>query len=201
MAETHPYAPIFNNKTKVLIIGTSPPMRFTQKLELEPDDVNTFYGSRDNYFWDLLGDVFDVKFLRENTENAINHRKEFLVQHHIGLADIVSEFTRKDNDASDNNLIVTKFQDIYTILLENPSIQKIYFTGYSGPNSSESLTSRHLGEHNVFNTIISKDTPKHKSFKIDNRVIHSFSLYSPSPAARKKYSDILSQYMMLLYDK
>ena len=200
MIETHPYKPFFENKTKALIIGTTPPMRFTQKLKLYTDDVDFYYGSRDNYFWDLVGDVFGINFQRQNSESAILQRKEFLRQHNIGLVDIVLEFSRNENNASDNNLNVTKFQNIYKIMKANPLIQNVYFTGYSGPNSAESLTSKHLGAFKVYNTIISKTTPKHKVFKIDNRVINSFSLYSPSPAARKKHDDILSLYRILKND-
>lgn len=202
MSETHPYPPVFDNNTKILIIGTAPPMRFTQKLKLNPDDVNFFYGSRDNYFWDLIGDTFGIKFLRQNSDVAIKQREEFLKMHNIGLADIVLEFSRNDNDASDNNLNVKNFQNIYEILLQNPLIKKVYFTGYSGPNSAEGLTSRHLGEHKVFNSLISKEPPKHKSFMINKHVIESYSLFSPSPRVMvtKKYEDLLSQYKILRND-
>ena len=200
MIETHPYEPFVDKDTRIIIIGTTPPMRFTQKLPLNEDDVNFYYGSRDNYFWTLIGDLFEVNFLNQNSLEAVQQRKVFLIQNKIGLVDIVNEFSRSNNDASDNNLHVTKFQDIYSILKNNPQIQKVYFTGYSGPNSAESLTSRHLGERKVFNTILSHNKPKHKIFKIENRPIHSYSLYSPSPAARKKYADILVNYQVLKND-
>jgi len=200
MTEFHPYKPWFDCNTKIIIVGTTPPMRFTQKHELFDSDVDFYYGSRDNYFWDIIGDVFGVEFERKNTNSAILQRQEFLKQSGIGLVDIVLEFSRMENNASDNNLNVTKFQNIYQILKDNHQIQKIYFTGFSGPNSAESLTSKHLAEHKVYNTIISSDTPKHKIFKIDNRVVNSYSLYSPSPAARKKYEVILSLYRMLRND-
>lgn len=197
MIEKHPYQPFFDFNTQKLIIGTTPPMRFCQRLPLYQDDVNFFYGSRDNYFWDLIGDVFGIRFIRQNNDEAISQRQDFLTKHFIGLADIVGEFSRKENNASDTNLVVTKFQDIFTILKDNAQIQNIYFTGYSGSNSAESLTSKHLGEYKIFNTIVSQITPKHKIFKIGDRIVNSYSLFSPSPAARKKYDDILSLYQVL----
>lgn len=200
MIEKHPYEPFFDENTRILIVGTTPPMRFSQKLALYSNDVNFYYGSRDNYFWDLIGDVFGVTFLRQNSIKAVSLRKEFLIKQKIGLADIVLEFSRKNNDASDKNLYITKFQNIYGILKQNTNIKNVYFTGYSGSNSAERLTSKHLGEYSVFNTIISKITPKHKTFKINNRTINSYSLYSPSPASRKKYADILSIYQVLKND-
>jgi G:T/U-mismatch repair DNA glycosylase len=200
MIETHPYKPFVDNNSKLLIIGTTPPMRFTQKLELYIDDVDFYYGSRDNYFWDLIGDVFGLNFEIKNSEEAINQRKDFLTKYRIGLVDIVLKFSRNEKNASDSNLNVQEFQNIYKILIENPQIEKVFFTGYSGSNSAESLTSTHLGEHKVYNTVLSTKTPRHKFFKINNREIHSFSLYSPSPAARKRYEDMLSLYQILKND-
>ena len=130
-------------------------------------------------------------------DKAIFQRQDFLTENFIGLVDIVDEFSRKDNNASDNNLLVTKFQNIYKILKGNPHIQTIYYTGFSGSNSAESLTSRHLGEYKIFNTIISHKTPKHKIFKIGDRIINTYSLFSPSPAARKKYEDMQALYKVL----
>ena len=70
MIEKHPYEPFFDVNTKTLIIGTTPPMRFTQKLALYQDDINFYYGSRDNYFWDLIGDVFGIQFTRQNIDKG-----------------------------------------------------------------------------------------------------------------------------------
>jgi len=200
MTEKHPYKPFLNENTKTLIIGTTPPMRFTQGLEKSPDDVDFYYGSRDNYFWDLMSDIFNTSISRNNNSQAIDERKKLLQKHNIGLIDIVLEFERTENNASDNNLHVIKFQNIYEILKTHSKIEKIFFTGYSSTRSAESLTSRHLGEYKVYNTIVSKDSPKHKKFKIENREIHSYSLYSPSPSARKKYEVILQQYKTYLGD-
>ena len=200
MIEKHPFKPFIDDNTKTLIIGTTPPMRFTQGLEKKPDDVEFYYGSRDNYFWDLMSDIFNVSISRNNNSQAIDERKKLLQKYNIGLVDIVLEFERTENNASDNNLRVIKFQNIYDILKTYPKIEKIFFTGYSGSRSAESLTLKHLSEYKVYNTVLSKESPKHKMFKIENREIHSYSLYSPSPAARKKYDVILQQYRTFFND-
>lgn len=195
--EIHPYEPFYNENTKALIIGTTPPMRFTQGLELMPDDVDFYYGSRDNYFWDLMGDVFNRHFKRVNSEEAIVQRKCFLEDQHVGLVDIVLEFTRKEHNASDNNLDVIRYQNIFEILMNNPSIERIFFTGYSGPNSAENLMSKHLYENKVYNSVVTRSVPRHKTFKINDRLINTFSLFSPSPSSRKKYQELLILYRIL----
>lgn len=198
MVERHPYKPFLNNKTKTLIIGTSPPMRFTQRLEMEKDDVDFYYGSCDNYFWDLIGDVFNVKLSRENSDSAIEQRKNVLMKHSIGLIDIIYEFERKEKNASDNNLDVFKYSDLIAILKENKNISKIFFTG----RATESMVSNYLGQNKIYNTIISKDSPKQKVFQIQERKITSITLFSPSPRAIavKSYDTVLKQYKTFLDD-
>jgi len=53
MKETHPFEAFIPSGATKLIIGTIPPERFSQK-KLFCDDVNFYYGSRDNAFWELL---------------------------------------------------------------------------------------------------------------------------------------------------
>ena len=184
--------------TKTLIIGTTPPMRFTQGLVKENDDVDFYYGSCDNYFWDLIGDVFNVKLLRENSNLAIEQRKSILSKHSMGLIDIVNEFERKEKNASDANINVLKYSDLIAILEKNKNISKIFFTG----GATESMVSKYLGQNKIYNTVISKDSPKQKVFLIQERKINSFTLFSPSPRviAVKSYDTILKQYKTFLSD-
>jgi hypothetical protein len=64
------------------------------------------------------------------------------------------------------------------------------------------LVSRYLGENKVYNTVVSKDSPKEKVFQINSRDIISITLYSPSPIAIavKGYNTVLKQYKNYLYD-
>lgn len=55
--EEHPFNDIdscCNSQAEYLIVGTFPPRRFFTK-ELEADDVDWFYGSKDNAFWGVGG--------------------------------------------------------------------------------------------------------------------------------------------------
>lgn len=195
MIEKHPYAPFINENTTKLIIGTTPPQRFTNeelKNTINSDDVDFFYGSRDNYFWEIIGKVFDIEFSYENNEKSKNERKKFLANNKIGMMDIVSEFKRSMSDASDNNLNVLSYQNLVEILKKYPKINEIYFTG----GKTESFVSDHLAEHRVFNTIIEKK-PMTKKFKVDGREVFSYTLYSPSPAARKTFEDRVLNYKRL----
>ena len=196
--QTHPYSPVYSNKTTSLIIGTTPPARFCNPNDpLEEDDVNFFYGSLDNLFWELFGECTKTEFIRNNSKQAIKQRQEFLQNRNIGIVDILGKLNRIDNSASDNALKVVEFQDILGILNKTPSINSIFFTG----KATESFMSQYLGENKIYNTVISREAPVQKEFKItDGRKIISFTLFSPSPQTlrRKKYNEILDQYKQYL---
>lgn len=96
---THPYEPFIPEKATKLIIGSIPPQRFcnyADKAEnaLLEDDVDFYYGSRDNSFWQLLGEVFGVEFERANTQTAIEQRKSFLTKNGFGITDLVDICSR-----------------------------------------------------------------------------------------------------------
>lgn len=72
MKSLHPFEPFVPKNSTKLIIGTIPPPRFCKNQNnILFDDVYFYYGSQDNYFWPILGDIFNVKFDYNNSENAI----------------------------------------------------------------------------------------------------------------------------------
>ena len=146
----------------------------------------------------LIGDVFNVKLLRENSDLAIEQRKSILSKHSIGLIDIAYEFIRKEKNASDDKIEVLKYSNLIEILEENKNISNIFFTG----GNTESMVSKYLGQNKIYNTVISKDTPKKKVFQIKERRITSITLFSPSPRAIavKSYDTVLKQYKAFLDD-
>ncbi len=196
--QSHPYSPVFSKNTTALIIGTTPPARFCNPNEpFKEDDVNFYYGSRDNLFWIILGEITKTDFAFNSSKQAIKQRKDFLQKRNIGIVDILGKFQRIDNSASDNALEAVEYQDILGILNNSPSIENIFLTG----KKTESFMSRYLGENKIYNTIISKKVPVQKQFKLsDRRNIISYTLFSPSPKTlrRKTDDDILDQYKKYL---
>lgn len=127
----HPYEPFIFSDTKKLIIGTIPPPRFCNiKKKLYPSDVDFYYGSRDNHFWDIMSEVFDTPLTR-GTSTSILERKCLLQEHHIGICDILKNAERKKfNSSADKDLIV-KNNDILNleVLLQKfPNITTLIYT-------------------------------------------------------------------------
>lgn len=94
----HPFKPFIPEGAKKLLIGTIPPQRFCKSPpELSSDDVNFYYGSKDNEFWPIIQEIFNETLNYENNISSIDQRKELLTKQNIGITDIVDQCTRVDN--------------------------------------------------------------------------------------------------------
>ena len=56
----HPYEPIFNSESKILILGTIP--------SISSRENGFFYMHNKNRFWPIMQTIFNVKFKYENNE-------------------------------------------------------------------------------------------------------------------------------------
>jgi G:T/U-mismatch repair DNA glycosylase len=177
MKSIHPYEPFIPEGSTRLIIGTIPPHRFCDKTyeSLAKDDVDFNYGSRDNYFWELMGKVFKVDFKYENTKEAVQQRKDFLAQHKIGITDIISECERKDGSSEDNKLTEFIYKDLEELLRNNLSIETLFYTS----KEVKSLVYKALNKEHR-NT---SNDGQHTTIEINGKVYQVKILFSPSPSA------------------
>jgi len=126
--EKHPFEPYIPKNATKLIIGTIPPPRFSKK-RLNDDDVNFYYGSNKNNFWNILGEIFNISFNKRNNDEEIEKRKSFLKNNNIAICDIVKRTKRKKKDsANDRDLEVIEYLDILNLLKTNPNINSLIFT-------------------------------------------------------------------------
>lgn len=129
MKSKHPYYPFVPEEATKLIIGTMPPYRFciTPK-ELYDDDVDFYYGSKDNYFWDLLSELAGTKLDKENTQTAIVQRKALLKNLHTGITDIIDQCTHTDGKSDDLSLNDIVLKPINELLSNYPKIDTLIYT-------------------------------------------------------------------------
>ena len=92
----HPYQPFIQKDTTKLIVGTLPPPRFSTG-ELLEKDVDFCYGSYYNSLWLFIDKIHNLELRYDNSQEAIDERKEFLIKHKIGVCDIVESAERKKN--------------------------------------------------------------------------------------------------------
>ncbi len=110
---THPFAPIYNSESKILILGTIP--------SVKSREVSFYYGHPQNRFWHLLSMVFNEP-IEDNEEAKIS----FLLNHKIALFDVLKSCDiTSSSDSSIKNPIPNDFTDI----INNSHIDTIFTTG------------------------------------------------------------------------
>lgn len=186
----HPYKPFIQKDTTKLIVGTLPPPRFSTGQLLEKD-VDFCYGSYYNSLWLFIDKIHNLNLRYDNSNEAIEERKAFLIKHKIGVCDIVGSAERDKIDASDLGMKNIKLRDIIGYLKEYPSIDTLLFTGGNSKNGPEYFFRKHLKTYNLKLELVNNEVPRIHQFTICHtersrsvsRTIKTVSLTSGSGAA------------------
>ncbi|MBN4047281.1 uracil-DNA glycosylase family protein [bacterium AH-315-P13] len=195
----HPYKPFIKKDTTKLIVGTLPPPRFSTGNLLKKD-VNFCYGSYFNSLWLYIDKIHNLDLRYDNSKEAIEERKQFLIKHKIGVCDIVESAERQKIDASDLGMKNVQLRDIIGYLKQFPKIETLLFTGGNSKNGPEYFFRRHLRDYNLKLEIVSNEVPRIHQFKMPchpeldsgshQRTIKTVSLTSGSGAANISISRI-----------
>lgn len=180
----HPYKPFIPANTTKLIVGTLPPPRFSIG-EYREGDVNFCYGSRDGQLWKILEKVFGIALVFEDTKEAVEQRKAFLIKNKLGICDMVESCLREKIDASDLGMKQVKLRNMLKILKEHPKVDTLLFTGGNSKNGPEYFFRKHIKNAPVELKVVSKEVPRVYQFVLDGRSIKTVSLTAPSGAANR----------------
>ena len=180
----HPYSPFIPKGAFKLIVGTLPPPRFSTG-KLKTGDVDFCYGSRDGQLWKILDKIFDLNLKFESSEEAVQQRKQFLIQHKIGICDIVDSAERNKIDATDLGMQNVRLRNLIEYIKQHPTVHTLIFTGGNSKNGPEYFFRRHLSENNLKLELISAEVPRVHQFKLENRIIKTISLTAPSGSANR----------------
>ena len=179
----HPYQPFINKDTTKLIVGTLPPPRFTTGALLEKD-VNFCYGSYYNSLWLFIDKIHNLNLRYDNSQEAINERKAFLIKYKIGVCDIVESAERDKIDASDIGMKNIKLRNIIRYLKTYPKVDTLLFTGGNSKNGPEYFFRKHIKEYNIKLEVVYNEVPRIHQFELSaKRTIKTVSLTSGSGAA------------------
>ncbi|WP_242202538.1 uracil-DNA glycosylase family protein [Aestuariivivens insulae] len=171
----HPYPPFIHNDTQKLIVGTLPPPRFSTGDLLEKD-VNFCYGSYYNSLWLYIDAIHHLNLRYDNSQEAIDQRKQFLMKHNIGVCDIVESCMREKIDASDLGMQQVILRNVIGYLKQCPTINTILFTGGNSKNGPEYFFRKHIKQHHIKLELVSNDIPR----------IHQFVMPSLGEASHKE---------------
>ena len=180
----HPYQPFINKDTKKLIVGTLPPPRFSTG-ELLEKDVNFSYGSYYNSLWLYIDKIHNLNLRYDNSQQAIDERKAFLIKHQIGVCDIVAEAERDKIDASDLGMKNIKLRNLLAYLKQFPSIETLLFIGGNSKNGPEYFFRKHIKEQHIKLKLLVDTIPRIHQFEHCGRIIQTVSLTSSSGSANR----------------
>lgn len=183
----HPYKPHICRGATKLIIGTMPPYRFCTNgiKKLCKEDVDFYYGSKDNYFWGLMSEITNQKLQRKNTKEAIEERKVLLDSLKVGIMDVIKSCVHKNGKSDDKSLgnIELNSELIKEKLLEFPSINTLIYTSRFIISKMADKRISDKGYHNW--------NPENKmdgTIYINGKKYQVRILYSPSPSASRRVS-------------
>lgn len=110
---THPIEPIYNKKSKILILGSFPSVKSREE--------GFFYGHPQNRFWKVTSAVFS-----ESTPHTIEEKKKFLLRNRIAVWDVIHSC--EITGSSDSSIKNVSVNDI-TKILDAADIRQVYVNG------------------------------------------------------------------------
>jgi len=174
--EIHPWNWHVPAGTITVVIGTFPPTRRNWSFDF-------FYPNKNNYFWKIIARIADRPLRYVSGEEAVNERKELLNQLKTGVSDMGQIIRRKTDSSLDENLEIVEYMDIFKLLQENPSVQKLIFTSSSGKSSAMGWFKEYLSLHHIPFKIPQGKRPLRTSIIINDKSYAIVLLYSTSPRA------------------
>lgn len=180
----HPYVPFIKNDSTKLIVGTLPPPRFSTR-DLLVKDVDFCYGSYYNSLWLFIDKIHDLKLRFDNSQEAIEQRKQFLINNKIGVCDIVESCERDKIDASDLGMKNIVLRNLVGYIRKYPKVETLLFTGGNSKNGPEYFFRKHLKEQGLTLELLSNEIPRIHQFTLNQRRIKTVSLTSASGSANR----------------
>ncbi len=173
--------------------------------ELLEKDVDFCYGSYYNSLWLYIDKIYNLNLKYNNSQEAIDERKAFLMAHKIGVCDIVESCERDKINASDLGMKNIKLRNLIGYLKAFPNIDTLLFTGGNSKNGPEYFFRKHLQDFGLKLEVVSSEVPRMHQFELSDglntvgastRTIKTVSLTSGSGAANISISK-LSLYKQL----
>ena len=109
----HPIPPIFDENSKILILGSFPSVKSREEM--------FFYGHKQNRFWKVISAVFG-----ENEPKTVPEKKSFLLNNGIAVWDVIASCDIKGS--ADSTIKNVTPNDLLPIL-KTAKIEKIFVNG------------------------------------------------------------------------
>lgn len=110
---THPIPPIYDENSRILILGSFPSVKSREEM--------FFYGHRQNRFWKVTAAVFEC-----DVPQTIDEKRKFLLQNRIALWDVIASC---DITGSSDSSIKNVVPNDVSVIFEKGDIKEIFVNG------------------------------------------------------------------------
>lgn len=157
----HSIGPFFDEKSKILILGSFPSVKSREE--------NFYYANKQNRFWKVLAQIFEDKVPESEQE-----KKKFLTDHRIALWDVIASCEiLGSSDASIKNVTPS---DI-SLTLEKAPIDKLVLNGRKAAQLFYRNQGRELPIRNYKGQVVDiyelpSTSPANAAFSLDKLFAH-----------------------------
>ena len=154
--QTHPFAPVYDKDSKILILGSFP--------SVKSREVNFFYGHPHNRFWKVVS-----RLLNEDEPQSVDEKKAFLLRNRIALWDSI--VSCEIENSADNTIEKVKPNDI-SIILKNADIKEIFCNGQTSRKYYHKYIEPIV---NIKATALPSTSPANAAWSVD-RLCHAWEI-------------------------
>lgn len=147
----HPLRPIYDKNSKVLILGSFP--------SVVSRNIGFYYGNKTNRFWKILEILFDEEII---------DKKEFCLNHHIALWDVI--YSCKIHGSSDSSISDVQVNDINS-LISKTNIEVIFTTG----SKANSIYTKYINDVSIKQIALPSTSSANARMKLED-LVNSYSV-------------------------
>ena len=112
-AVSHPFPPLFDENSKILILGSFPSVKSREE--------NFFYGHPQNRFWRVLARLYGSE-----VPKTVEQKKAFLLANRIALWDVIASC---EIEGSSDSSIKNVLPNDLSLIFEKAKIERIFING------------------------------------------------------------------------
>lgn len=120
----HPVEALFNENSKILILGTFP--------SVKSREAKFFYGHPQNRFWRVMARLYDA-----DIPQTVEDKKKLILDNHFALWDVIHSC---DVEGSADSSIKNVVPNDISVILKNSKVSRIFVNG----KKAESLYKKYL---------------------------------------------------------
>ena len=125
----HPIEPVYNEQSKILILGSFPSVKSREE--------GFFYGHPQNRFWRVVSTV-----CKTDTPVTVEEKKRFLLDNHIAVWDVIQSCDIVgSSDSSIKNVVANDL----CVILDNAPIEQIFVNGKTAEQYYKKYIEKEIG--------------------------------------------------------